>query len=420
MKIKFIVILLVALFSTSHAHANNDKLQSITPEQFIAQNRSVERIAIVDFIIKQSDKKTIVTQVEIDKAWTDAADKGSIARFQIVDQKLYIDSNKIDRKGVPGRVRTIASHIEKLLSMYKIKNVDFIMHTGDGAETDLSVPSFIMSKDTNLSNEEDLLLLPDIYMIDKRWAQLIKEIEEGNQKYPWQDKENKIFWRGYFTGGSYNIQNFDKLPRLSLAIFSRLYPDLINAKFSSNSLTESDKSSKGLETVLKILWPEKPKAVKEKDHLKYKYLISLDGNTCAWQRVPWIMLSNSVLVKQETTKMEWFYPAIKPYTHYVPINEKITDLFQQIEWMKTHDPELKQISKNAHNFIKNNLMPEHINIHTVLILNEYHKLHHDQEIIASLTPAEDFIYQTEYEEASITKKIRLWFKKWFKKLMSMF
>lgn len=64
------------------------------------------------------------------------------------------------------------------------------------------------------------------------------------------------------------------------------------------------------------------------DHLKYKYLISVDGNTCAWQRVPWIMLSGSVLLLVETDMEEWFYADIIPYFHYVPIKNDLSDLVQ--------------------------------------------------------------------------------------------
>lgn len=35
-------------------------------------------------------------------------------------------------------------------------------------------------------------------------------------------------------------------------------------------------------------------------HLKFKYLISVDGHTAAWLRLPMILNSNSVLLKQES------------------------------------------------------------------------------------------------------------------------
>jgi hypothetical protein len=45
-------------------------------------------------------------------------------------------------------------------------------------------------------------------------------------------------------------------------------------------------------------------------HMKYKYLISLDGNGAPWLRVPWILLSNSVLIKQDSENIQWFYPGL--------------------------------------------------------------------------------------------------------------
>ena len=101
----------------------------------------------------------------------------------------------------------------------------------------------------------------------------------------------------------------------------------------------------------------------------------------------WIMLSNSVLVKQETSKIEWFYAAMQPYVHYVPVNENLSDIFKQLEWMKSHDSELQKISMNAQNFAHNNLLPEHIEEQFVLILNEYHKIQRDNKIIPSLPKA---------------------------------
>ena len=99
------------------------------------------------------------------------------------------------------------------------------------------------------------------------------------------------------------------------------------------------------------------------------------------------MLSNSVLVKQDTSKIEWFYAAMQPYVHYVPVNEKLSNIFAQLEWMKAHDSELQKISMNAHNFVHNNLLPEHIEEQFVLILNEYHKIQRDNKIMPSLPEA---------------------------------
>ena len=66
------------------------------------------------------------------------------------------------------------------------------------------------------------------------------------------------------------------------------------------------------------------------EHLAYKYQISIDGITAAWQRVPWIMLSGSVLLFVDTNTEEWFYKDIKPWVHYVPVKNDLSNLIERI------------------------------------------------------------------------------------------
>lgn len=79
------------------------------------------------------------------------------------------------------------------------------------------------------------------------------------------------------------------------------------------------------------------------EHIKYKYLISVDGNTAAWQRVPWILQSGSVLLLVDTDIEEWFYSDLKAWEHYVPIKADFSDLIEKIEWLRKNDDEAKAI-----------------------------------------------------------------------------
>jgi len=98
-----------------------------------------------------------------------------------------------------------------------------------------------------------------------------------------------------------------------------------------------------------------------------------------------------VLVKQETNRIEWFYSALKPYVHYVPLKEDLSNIFEQINWMKENDDQLKEISSNAQKFVKNELMPEHIDAHMAIILNQYATIQRDKKIHITLKPAEESI-----------------------------
>lgn len=390
---------------------------------------SSESKSIVNFIIHQFDKKleSGVNQAQLDKIWNNVDLKNSMAmiRVQIIDQKLYVDSYDIRNDRY-----SFIYYLENLLKKYQINDADFIIYDkdfivpGELEKKVLGVPAFMQSINLDSVYEKDLFLLPDTYMITGDWPNLIDRIEKANFLYDWNNKINKVFWKGTLTGGSDDIDAPDMSIRLKLVILSKLYPNMIDAQLKAYHRVIKDKNGQYKTSIADFLFGPhthlkenedtlyETEHLPEEDHLKYKYLLSLDGNTAAWRRIPWIMLSNSVLVKQESNKMQWFYPAIKPYVHYVPVKEDLTDIFQQIEWMKTHDAELLQISQNAQNFVKNNLMPEDIEIQTVLAINEYSKLHKNKKIIATLPSIDETKtkikeYQDEKAEKTMPRKKKI-------------
>ena len=73
------------------------------------------------------------------------------------------------------------------------------------------------------------------------------------------------------------------------------------------------------------------------DHLKHKYLLSVEGNSAAWKRIPWIMASNSVLFKTTEYSYQWFYDGLIPWHNYIPIRPDLQDFRDKIEWAKNND-----------------------------------------------------------------------------------
>ncbi len=393
---------IILIFLTNIAFGT--ELKTITPESFLAENPSIERKAIVNFLVHQFDsKRTIgVTQAKLDQLWANKKLRNTymMARFQIVNQQVYAESYYLGHYYFP----ILLQYFQKLVQNYKINDVDFIIYLREeipmnenlGKET-LGIPAFMMFQDLESSYETDKLLFPDAFFIKENknasWKKLIDRINHASANNPWKSKTNKVFWRGTTTGNFlyFTIDNFAKLPRLTVSVLSQLYPDLIDAGFSYYSPQILDEDhGQNLSEFCKLLF-KKISRVNEEGHLKYKYLLSLDGNAATGTRVPWIMLSNSVLVKQETQKIQWFYSSLKPYVNYIPVNKDLTDIFTQLNWMKTHDEQVKQISINAQKFTQDNLMPEHIEQHIVLLLNEYSTIQKDPKIIPTLTQAEDVV-----------------------------
>lgn len=59
------------------------------------------------------------------------------------------------------------------------------------------------------------------------------------------------------------------------------------------------------------------------------------------------MISGSVPIKVESTKIEWFYKDIEPWVHYVPVKEDYSDLLTNIQWLKDNDEKAREITYNA-------------------------------------------------------------------------
>jgi len=82
--------------------------------------------------------------------------------------------------------------------------------------------------------------------------------------------------------------------------------------------------------------------------LNYKIFFIVDGNVIASNHmyafatgcVPFL-LSNSIC---------WFSHLIIPYVHYIPVEYDLSNLLEQIEWVKNNDDKAKIIADNALNF----------------------------------------------------------------------
>ena len=173
-----------------------------------------------------------------------------------------------------------------------------------------------------------------------------------------------VFWRGKLTGmhldefsvgvAEHNprpekvrdliLENPWKWQRAYLCYLSAQHPDLIDSKmmddfplhsqlmgFEEHGWHKHVYEGDG-EEYMDYYLTNNTMTCKDKtpieDHMKYKYLISIDGNTAAWQRPNWILESGSVLLMPETEMDEWYLSDLKPWVHYVPIKADLSDLLE--------------------------------------------------------------------------------------------
>ena len=92
---------------------------------------------------------------------------------------------------------------------------------------------------------------------------------------------------------------------------------------------------------------------------KYKYIINIEGHSIAYRLSIELSMGSVVLLVDCKNKL-WFSSKLKPYIHYVPIKNDLSNLIDQIIWCKDNDEKCKEITKNAKEFYNTYLRKEGI------------------------------------------------------------
>ena len=84
------------------------------------------------------------------------------------------------------------------------------------------------------------------------------------------------------------------------------------------------------------------------DHLKFKYILSLEGNDVA-SNLKWIMNSNSIAVSPPLNYETWFMEGrLKPGKHFIEVKPDFSNILEQIAYYESHPEEARKIIENAH------------------------------------------------------------------------
>src|SRR3990167_5351207 len=296
------------------------------------------------------------------RAWTGAP---GFIYYQIRGNQFHFES--FLPEGHP-RVEMMNQSMRELLSCYTLPDLDCIVCVEDSVDrANLSVPCFAFAKNDDL--KEKVILIPDFEAL-QQGEQFLSQVEEGIAKYPWKKKKAKAFWRGSATGGVFNQDTFTNFPRSQLVFQSLLHPKLIDAKLVYPLVQSNDPQK--VTAIFSNYFISKLTPITH--HIKYKYQILADGNTCAYSRAYWQFFSGCPIFKHSSPNIQWYYGALIPGIHYIPCNADFSDLPQKIEWAKKHDREMQQVGVNAREFAKKNLKKEAVYKYLYLTLSEYAKM----------------------------------------------
>lgn len=166
-----------------------------------------------------------------------------------------------------------------------------------------------------------------------------------NDPYNFSAKQNKLFYRGGIYQ-NHRIKFFEKHFDNPLCDLGHTGNKSIHPKWQKDKLSI-------------------------RDHLPYKFLLSLEGNDVA-SNLKWVMSSNSLAIMPKPKFETWFMEGtLESNVHYVEISEDYEDLDEKLEYFMTHPDKAQTIIHNAHNYIKQFLDSKREAIISLLVLEKY-------------------------------------------------
>ena len=199
------------------------------------------------------------------------------------------------------------------------------------------IPTIVKSRPLSNDNQNSVLL-----KMDK-----VRHFIFVNDKIPFSEKIDKAIFRGKIAGKDIRLKFFEQYfgnPRFDMRTIDLIKPEWKGEKISIY------------------------------DHLKYKYILALEGNDVA-SNLKWIMSSNSIAVMPKPTCETWFMEGtLKPNYHYIEVKSDLSDIEEKMDYYTTHSDEAQAIVNHAHEYVEQFKNKKREEIISLLVLDKYFKL----------------------------------------------
>ncbi|CAG2067660.1 unnamed protein product [Timema podura] len=289
----------------------------------------------------------------------DAQDKG--IKYQIVNHRLYRDKECM----FPARCAGVEHFLLALLP--KLPDTEFVLNPRDWpqvARHSKLLPIFSFSKTKDYL---DIMYPawsfweggPAIKLYPRgigRWDLHRESLSKEASKWPWERKIRKAFFRGSRTSGE----------RDALVRLSREENHLVDAQYTKNQAWKSEADTLGAPPA---------EEVSLEHHCKYRYLFNYRGVAASF-RLKHLFLCGSLVFHVGDEWLEFFYPMLRPWVHYVPVKSSITshELRELLQFATDYDSEMKDIATRGQHVIHNHLRLDDVMCYWRVLLETYTRL----------------------------------------------
>jgi hypothetical protein len=241
-------------------------------------------------------------------------------------------------------------------------NTVFGMEVPDEVFESQEIPVFGYQK----QKSDKLILMPDIDFLHYEFYrnQNVDDIYEYNKKEP------SAIFVGATTGAGVITKE---------SIANGIVPRINSAKYFKDNKLVSFK----LPDVVQVDSDEVRSMIADmgisgerrewSEQLKYKFLISMDGNGATCSRVIISLKSNSVLLKYLSPNQLYYFSGLIPWYNFIPIHAD-DDVLRIVEIERREPGRFEFIAKNGQDFYNMNLQREHVFEYVALLINGYNNI----------------------------------------------
>ncbi len=284
---------------------------------------------------------------------------------QIIHIKIY--KNNISLKKImpvkfhPRFIRFI-NFLNSCLKVINFPDVEFLYSIDDLYEDanwlkNIHVPIFVISK---TKENKQVVLFPHIEWFSQN-SLLLHKITQNNKRYEWENKKSQAYWTGSSSGNQKTME--DNL-RYKVIKQAKDYRNILKADFSSLCQWDIKMKKRFLQkfSLIQGLLPF--------EQIQYKYLLALDGNAFPGSFF-WQLFSNSVILKNRSDYLEWYYSALEPNKHFMEFSCEDNDLIKKINFLRNNDKKAREMAHHSIDFAQNNLSNDMIVVYIYKLLEAY-------------------------------------------------
>lgn len=310
---------------------------------------------VIENDLRVWEHEKVITREQVAKA------KRMGVFYQIINHELYRDSNCM----FPSRCSGIEHFILKIID--DLPDMELAINVHDYPQaTKFKDPLPVFSFSKIASDNWDIMYPawtfweggPAVWPIYPtglgRWDQQRKIISTNAAKWPWDQKLNKGFFRGSRTSSE----------RDPLILLSRRKPHLVDAEYTKNQAWKSMEDTLGREPA---------KEIKLEDHCNYKYLFNFRGVAASF-RYKHLFICESLVFHVGDDWLEFFYPSLKPWIHYIPVPNNMANVQELLEFAKENDKVVKKIAERGRYHVWHHLRMKDVTCYWKKLLLRYSKL----------------------------------------------